>query len=222
MNKNRLLPLLCIFFTLLSVRAQKTTIKGQVTTFDVIAVMQAEVTAKKGKTTVITDSLGRFIIECDLKDRLLINAAGFITKSIKVKKLKGVEKINIEIAGSESEIDMAVAKGHIKETSSLDAKRYYNTKKPYGYGYNAMTDLIIAKFPQLKLAGDEIIMRGSSSLTGNNGALFILNGTTYNWGSVKNLEVRTVKNIKILTGTAANRYGSGSGNGVIVIELISE
>ena len=222
MSKINLFLFFFILFIVHSITAQKTTIKGQVTTFDVIKVMQAEVTAKKGITTVLTDSLGVFTIECDPNDKLQIKAAGFVTKTIKVKKMTGFEKINIEIAGSESEIDMAIAKGHIKETSSTDAKKYYNAKKLYGYGYNTMTDLFTAKFPQLKLAGDEIIMRGSSSFTGSNGALVILNGTTYNWGSVKNLEARTVKNIKILTGTAASRYGSGSGNGVIVIELISE
>lgn len=40
---------------------------------------------------------------------------------------------------------MAVAKGHIKETSLADAKKYNNTKKPFGYGYNNMTDLMKAK-----------------------------------------------------------------------------
>jgi hypothetical protein len=224
MTKQQLSLLIIPFFISLATTAQTTTIKSQVTTFDVIKVMQAEVTAKKGKVIVLTDSLGMFTIECDLKDKLLIKAVGFKSKTIKVKKAKDLEKINLEIAGSESEIDMAVAKGHIKETSAAEAKKQYKTKKPIGYGYNNMTDLMKAKFPQFKISIDEIVMRGQASLTGstNKGALLVLNGATYNWGSVKNLDVRTVKNIKILSGTAANRYGSGSGNGVILIELISE
>lgn len=96
---------------------------------------------------VLTDSLGVFSIECDLKDKIMIKAAGFKTKPVKVKNALKLKKINIEIAASESEIDMAVAKGHIKETSSMDAKKYFNTKNPYSYGYNTMTDLIKAKFP---------------------------------------------------------------------------
>lgn len=222
MNKNNLFIFFFTFSAMYSAYGQKTTIKSQITTFDVINVMQVQITAKKGKTMVLTDSLGAFTIECDLKDKLEIKADGFKTKSIKVKKLLGVEKINIEIAGSESEIDLAVSKGHIKETSSVEAKKYYNTKKPYSYGYTSMTHLIAAKFPNLKITTDQIIMRGSSSLSESNGALIVLNGAPYTWISAKNLEVSTVKNIKILTGTAANRYGSGGGNGVILIELVSE
>lgn len=222
MSKNNLFFFAFIFFTVHLVNGQKTTIKSQITTFDVILVQQAEVKAKKGKSMVLTDSLGVFTIECDLKDKIQIKADGFKTKTIKVKRLIGVEKINIEIAGSESEIDKAVAKGHIRGIKAADAKKYFNTRKPYSYGFTTMTLLIAAKFPQLKITTDQIIMRGSSSLSENNGALFVLNGATYNWGSIKNLDVTTVKNIKILTGTAANRYGSGGGNGVILIELISQ
>ncbi len=211
-----------LFFTILSVNAQKTVVKGQVTTFDFIRVEQAEVIAKKSKTSVLTDSLGFFTIECDLKDKLSIKAAGFKTKQVKVKNLKESEKVNIEIAGSESDIDLAVAEGHINKIHSPEAKKLFNTKKPFSFGYNNMTDLIRGKFPQLNISGDEIIMRGSNSLNGKNGALIILDGTTYNWGSVKSLEVTNIKNIQILTGSAANRYGTGSGNGVILIQLVSE
>lgn len=222
MKKHNLILFVFVFFIVHYAVAQKTTIKGQVTTFDVIEVINAEVTVKKSKTTVLTDSLGYFTIDCDLKDKLLIKATGFITETIKVKKLNGKEKIDIEIVGGEDEIDKAVSNGHIKAGSVSDAKKHYNAMNRYNYGFNNLTELISAKFPQFKFVGDELIMRGiTGSITessNNNGALFVLNGSTYNWGSVKNLEVRTVKNLKILTGTAATRYGAGSGNGVILIE----
>lgn len=211
-----------LFFTVSSVIAQKTVVRGQVTTFNFIRVEQAEVIDNKSKTKVHTDSLGFFTIECDLKGKLSIKAAGFKTKKVKVRTLKESEKVNIEIAGSESDVDLAVAEGHINKNQSSEAKKLFNTKKPFSFGFNNMTDLIRAKFPQLNFTGDEIIMRGSNSLNGRNGALIVLNGTTYNWGSVKNLEVTNIKNIQILTGTAASRYGTGSSNGVILIQLISE
>lgn len=222
MIKNKVLLSVLAFFMMLSVDAQKTTIEGKIATFDVISVMQAEVTSKKGKSTVLTDSSGVFSIECDLKDKLIIKASGFKTRTVKVGNLRAAEKINIEISGSEAKIDLAVANGHLNQASSAQAKKYYKTQKAYGYGFVNMTELIKAKFPQFTLTTDEIIMRGTTSLTGTSGALVVLNGATYDWGGVKGLDVATIKNIQVLTGTAANRYGSGSGNGVLLIELLEE
>lgn len=220
-NKISLLTFLLLFAFVGT--AQNTVIKGKVTTFDIIAVIQTEVIAKKSKVTVISDSLGAFEIEADLKDKLIFKAVGFKTRIIKVKKVIELDKINLEIEGAENEIDNAVTNGYIKETSLADAKKIYKQKNAFSYGYNNLTLLMQTKFPNLQIEGDEIIMRGKTSLTGgNNGALIILNGTTYNWGSVKNLDVQTIKNIKIMSGSAATRYGTGSGNGVIVIELVSE
>ena len=62
MIKHQLSLLIFLCFISLSATAQTITIEGKVTTFDVIKVMQAEVTAKKAKVTVLTDSLGVFAI----------------------------------------------------------------------------------------------------------------------------------------------------------------
>ena len=224
MKKNSLIIFAFTFFIVQFSFSQKKTITGQVTTLDVIAVMQAKVIAKKGKTEVLTDSLGIFTIECDLKDKLTIKVDGFITETIKVKKINDQNKIDIEIVGDESAIDVAVANGHIRATNAVAAKKQYHAKKKYNYGFNTMTELVTAKFPNFRFVGDEVMMRGLNSLTdasNNKGVLFVLSGSTYNWAMVKNLEVRTVKNLKVLTGTAATRYGAGSGNGVIMIELFS-
>ena len=84
-----------------------------------------------------------------------------------------------------------------------------------------MTDLLKGKFPQLTVTSSEVIMRGNSS-NGSNGALFVLSGSTYSWSHVNTIDVLSIKNIEILTGPAAHRYGPGSGNGVIRIDLLTE
>ena len=132
------------------------------------------------------------------------------------------KKINIEIVGNESDIDMAVKEGHINENKLSEAKRHFNTKLSYSNGYNNMVDLIRGKFPQISITDNEILLRGNNSITGNNGALIVLKGATYNWASAKSMDVTQIKNMTILTGAVALRYGSGSSNGVLLIELVSE
>lgn len=214
--------IICLLLAVLSVHSQKVVVKSQVTTFNVIGVQKAVVTAKKSKVTVLTDALGFFTIECEIKDKLTISAAGFVTKRVKVKSLSESDKIDIVIAGKESNIDLAVKEGHIDKSRSVEAKKYFNTVQPYSSGFTNMTDLVKAKFPQANIVGDDLILRGSNSINGPNGALIVLNGSTYNWAMVKNLEVLGIKMIKILSGPAASRYGTGSGNGVMLIQLISE
>lgn len=216
--------LLFLFLTFLSITlfAQKTTIEGQITSFGDIPISQAEIITNKSKVSTKTDTLGYFTIDVERKEKLSISAAGFKTKSVKVKKLKASEPIELEIDGNESQLNLAVSKGHISETYVALAKKRLLIMKSYSHGFNNMTDLLKGKFPQLTVNSDEVIMRGSSSLTGSNGALFALSGSTYSWSQVNTLDVLTVKNIEILTGSAANRYGPGSGNGVIRIDLLTE
>lgn len=49
----------------ISMHAQKKVVKGKITTFNTIRVQQAEITAKKTKNKVFSDSLGFFTIECE-------------------------------------------------------------------------------------------------------------------------------------------------------------
>ena len=196
MNTRILFLSLMLSFLSISLSGQKTTIEGFITSFGDIPINQAEIITNKSKATTKTDTLGYFTIVC--------------------------EPIDLKIAGDESQLDLAIGNGHISKIYAPLAKKRLLTKKAYSQGFNNMTDLLKGKFPQLTVNGDEVIMRGSSSLTGSNGVLFALSGSTYSWSQVNSIDVLTIKNIEILTGPAANRYGPGSGNGVIRIDLLTE
>lgn len=217
-----LLLSIILSFIAISLDAQNATLESHIYSFGDIPIYKAEIIAKKSGTVATTDSLGYFTIDCNKKEKLVIKAAGFKTKQIKVKKIKRAEGISIEIAGKKSEIDQAIANGHISSFYTAQAKKRLHARKAYSFGFNNMTDLIKGKFPQLTVTGDEVIMRGSSSLNGSNGVLFAFRGATYSWAQVNTIDVQTIKNIEILTGSAANRYGPGSGNGVIRIELLED
>lgn len=211
-----------LFFVAISLDAQKVTIEGHIYSFSDIPINKAQILAKKSGASATTDSLGYFSIDCEKKEKLVVNATGFNTKQIKVKKIKEAEGIEIEIAGKKDAIDQAIANGHISSFYAAQAKKRMHAQKAYSHGFNNMTDLIKGKFPQLTVTSDEVIMRGSSSFNGSNGALFAIKGATYSWAQVNTLDVMTIKSIEVLTGSAANRYGSGSGNGVILIKFLEE
>ncbi len=220
--------LIFLFFASFKPKLQKTIIHGKITTFNTISVANAEVTSKKTKTTVYSDSLGNFSIVCDLKDKIMVKAAGFNTASIKVKSLEDSLNVDLVIIGNEKKIDLAMETGHIHKDQLNLVKKYLEAKKQYGFGFMNMTDLIKGKFPGISIINDELVIRGiksisnSGSLSTRNGALIIINGTEYNWNAVKSLDVITVKDIKILSSAKAARYGSGSSNGVMVITLVDE
>ena len=62
------------------------TVKGKVTAFSTYSLANTEVISKKTKTTILTDTLGRFEIMAPQGDQLTFNAYGFEKSQRKVNK----------------------------------------------------------------------------------------------------------------------------------------
>lgn len=212
--------ILIYFFLLMSplINAQKNVILGKITVFNVIAVSNVEITVKKTEDSVRSDSLGIFVIECKLNDKLSLKAAGFKTKVVKIKKIKDTLNIDLQISGKESDIQMAVENGHIKDYEVGLAVELFNTKPPYSTGYTNITELILAKYPRVSLINGEFILRGVNSVEGPNGALIVLNGVNSDMGAIQSLAITEVINVEIINGSKAARYGPGGSNGVIYVQ----
>lgn len=223
-HKKRSIALIAfLLLTIISSKAQTSIVHGKVTLYHEIPVKNATITVKKTKNTVYTNSLGFFSIECKIKDKISISATGFDKKTIKVKNLKDSIHVNLSIAGKESDIQLAADNGHIYQYDVVLATKKYNTKPLYSLGYPNTVALITGKFPQIELVGNEFILRGINSITegANNGALIVINGILSDVSTLNSIVVISIKNIEILTGSAATKYGPGSGNGVIMVELYS-
>lgn len=220
--------LIFFFFISFKPRSQKTMIHGRITTLKTISIENAKITSNKSKITVYSDSLGNFSISTSLKDKIMVEAAGFNKVLTKVKSFDDSLNIDLVIIGNEKQIDLAMETGHINKEDLNLVKKYLESKKQYSFGFTNMTDLIQNKFPGIRIINNELIIRGmnsvsnSASLNTRNGALIIINGMEYNWGAIKDLDVTNIKNIKILDGAKVARYGSGSSNGVVVITLVGE
>ena len=67
---------ICLLMTLPAF-SQTRLVKGEITTFNHYPVQNVEVTSKKAKSVVLTDSLGQFELLCNEKDMIMIKAKGF-------------------------------------------------------------------------------------------------------------------------------------------------
>lgn len=210
-----------LFLAILSIKAQNSVVHGKVTLYQDISVQNAKITVKKTKESVYSDSLGFFTIECKIKDKLSISAAGFDNKIVKIKNLKDSININLEIAGKESDIHLAAENGHIDGNMVDFAVEQYNTEPLYSLGYTNTVELIMGKYPQVKFIDNKFIVRGinSSTLGADNGALIVINGILSDESSLKSIVVTNIKNVEIITGSSATKFGPGGGNGVISVQL---
>lgn len=216
--------ILFISLFIFSANGQKKTIIGKVTTYKTIPISNAEIKIKKSEKSTLTNMLGYFTLECDAKDKLSIKVIGFKTKTVKLKGQKDSLHIDLVVAGDESNLDLAAKNEHLNQNSLAEAKKRFNTKVPYSHGFTDIIELLKTKFPQAKVSKNDIIIRGFNSAAKESepGAIIVINDVNSDMEALKSLNLTDIKNIKILTGSAAFRYGTGSGNGVLYVTLNSK
>ncbi|MBJ2176474.1 TonB-dependent receptor plug domain-containing protein [Aureibaculum sp. A20] len=209
--------LLLVSFTTF-LHAQERTVTGMVTTFEDIAVINAEVTVSSSKISVFTDSIGQFKISCLDKDKIKIRAKGFSSQKVKIDDKTEELKINLVFKPGKKGVDVAVGYGHIDESDKSFAITSIKNESKYEFTkYSNVIDAIVNSSPAVTYNGSGITIRGESSLLGSSYALIILNGISINMGQLAALSTSDVKSVDILKGGAAAIYGSRGANGVVII-----
>ncbi|WP_281542163.1 SusC/RagA family TonB-linked outer membrane protein [Maribacter aestuarii] len=235
------------FLTLVSllffqgVIAQDNTISGTVTDDSGAPLPGVNVVEKGTSNGTSTDFDGNYTISVGNNAVLVFSSLGYETKEVSVN---GQRTINTSLAEDASELDEVVvtALGIKKETKALgysltevDAEEIATIKTP-----NAINSL------QGKIAGvnisqnatgaagsSRVIIRGSSSLSGENQPLYVVDGIPINngnngaaslWGGsdggdgISSLNPDDIESISVLKGGAASAlYGSRAAGGVIIV-----
>jgi len=92
---------------------------------------------------------------------------------------------------------------------------------PAAYAYPSLFELIQSRFPGVQVQGEfpnqEVIMRGTTSLSGSNAALFVVDGVMISSDGVNSIPVGDVAYIDILKNTSAAIYGGRAANGIIAV-----
>lgn len=217
--------------------AQTPKITGKVTDETGSPVNGATIREKNGKRGVITDVDGSFSIQLKPGATILISALGMQTQE--VEATEGTMKIVLKGRNSALNEVVVTALGIRREKRQLT----YSTQEVKGEAITASKETGILNALTGKVSGvqitsssgqpgasSRIVIRGNSSLTGDNQALIILDGIPINNSQTGNagggngtsrlsdIDPSTIESINVLKGSAASAlYGSNAARGVVVI-----
>jgi hypothetical protein len=198
------------------------TIKGKVTAFSTYSLANTEVISKKTKTTILTDTLGRFEIMAPKGDMLTFNANGFEKSQRKVGKDADPLEVNMILKEGKKNEEIAVAYGHIRKEDLTYAVSHYIDLNNDFAKYTSMEQLLQAELvgaQVLQQGGLKVYLRGSESTQVggfDHSALFVLDGVPTD--RIDHLNPKDIKAVTLLKGSEANLYGSRGSYGAVLIE----
>ena len=220
---------LTLIFALIvvTVSAQDKTLVGKVTTFDSIPLIGVNIEVSSTGQNVQTDSLGRFQLFCNPKDKLKFQADGFYTEKVKVEKDIRMILVNMNLKKGQNNLELAeryvnVGYGYVSSKDLLYAVSHANRTDIDFSKYDNMLDAIQAQFPGVTVENGNVIIRGTTTLYGAQGdaATVVIDGMISNSADLANMSPHDVKSIDVLKDGSSSVYGSRSGNGVVIIETI--
>jgi TonB-linked SusC/RagA family outer membrane protein len=222
--------------------AQEKTVTGKVS--DASGPLPGVTVIVKGSNTgTQTDFDGNYSINSNVGDVLVFSYIGMNTTEITVGSSNQINVVLTESALALEEV-VVTALGISKEKKSLG----YSTQEVGGDEVSRVKDANFVNSLSGKISGVEIkssgtmggstnvVIRGNSSLTGNNQALFVVDGVPmsntntnsanqrtgrggYDYGNAaSDINPDDIESINVLKGGAASvLYGSSAANGVIII-----
>jgi TonB-dependent SusC/RagA subfamily outer membrane receptor len=196
--------------------AQNRVVYGELTAFNTYPVKNVEVTAKKAKTAVMSDSLGQFSIVCQKNDIIRIKPKTFKPVIRKVSPETDTLFINLLFIDSKSNRQLCVGYGYVNQDDLLYAVSHLEQENNDFCNYSNIFDLIKGRFSGVTVAGGNVYIRGSGSFIGPTNALYILNGVEVS--SIDWIQPCQIRSIDILKDSNAAIYGTRGGNGVVIIQ----
>lgn len=222
---------------------QAQTVTGTITDImDGTPLPGVNVIIKGSETGTSSDFDGKYSIEATSANTILqFSYIGYATQEISVNGKTSIDVSMIQSAESLNEV-VVTALGIKKETKSLG----YSITEVKGEAMSLVKETNAINALQGKVAGvnitsnatgaagsSRVIIRGSTSLTGNNQPLYIIdgipigndnNGSAGMWGGsdggdgISSVNSDDVESVSVLKGgAAAALYGSRASNGVIII-----
>lgn len=243
MNQNSLKLLFVACLLSLQTMYAQTTVTGTITdALDGAALPGVTVIVKGTSNGVASDFDGNYSIE--LSDTNVVLQFSFVGYADKDISVNGRSVINVTLEQSTESLDEVVvtALGIKKETKALG----YSLTELKGDEMSAIPETNAINALQGKVAGvnitqnstgaagsSRVVIRGASSLTGNNQPLYVVdgipisndnNGSAGMWGGsdggdgISSINSQDIASVSVLKGGAASAlYGSRASNGVIIV-----
>ena len=216
-----ILVFICSDYT---ISAQDKTLVGKITTFDSIPLIGVNIEVKSTGRSVQTDSLGRFQLFCDQKDRLKIEADGFYSQKVRVEEDIRMILVNLTLKKGDKNLEQAehyvnVGYGYVSSKELLYAVSSANTNDIDFSKYDTVLDAIQGQFPGVVVSNGEVIVRGTTTFIGKQGdaALIVIDGAISSTSDLQNVSPHDVGSIDVLKDGSSSVYGSRGANGVVII-----
>jgi TonB-dependent SusC/RagA subfamily outer membrane receptor len=217
--RTRLLLAACLLVSIPSF-AQTRVVRGKLTTFNRYPVQNVEVTSKKAKSTVTTDSLGQFELVCNEKDIIMIKAKVFQSLTRRVDADDKYISANLVFRDTPKNREIATGMRYITPEQLTFALAHLADENNDFCNYTDVFDIVRGKFPGVQVKstsmGQGIFVRGDKSMTGDNQAIYVVDGVRVN--DISFINPCDMVSLDILKDGGAALYGSQAANGVVVIE----
>ncbi len=201
--------------------AQEKLVYGRVFAFKELKLNNIEISAKKAKTTVTTDSLGRFKINCKTNDKLEFTGNGFNKLSYKLDPVQtGILNFKMIFKGGEKNFNLAVESGHVsKENLEFSIKNHPHLNYEYfTYAniYEAI-DKIWASDLHVRVRGRSVFVRKEKTTFSSTPAIFIVNGKLDL--DVSDILTSNIESIEIIPD-GSDQFGPNASHGVVFVKTI--
>ncbi|MBS1746777.1 MAG: SusC/RagA family TonB-linked outer membrane protein [Bacteroidetes bacterium] len=232
----------CIVFLLLPFAAlAQQELQGKIVDTSGVPIAGATVHLKNSKASVITKADGSFSINGDANSILIIKSIGFSDKEITAGNSSNIIITLVPVSATLNDV-VVTALGVKREKRNLT----YSTQQVSGDEITKTHEPNLVNAVAGKVAGvqitsssgtagasSRIVIRGNSSATGDNQALFVVDGVPINNDETGNaggnaagsginrvidIDPSTIQSINVLKGAAATAlYGSSGARGVVLI-----
>ena len=93
--------LISVFLIQVECSAQVRTVNGMVFTFDSIPLAHVDIKVKSSRLEVKSDTTGRFSVQCNPEDILILTAHGFYSQKVKLNEKSKVVIVNLKMKSGE-------------------------------------------------------------------------------------------------------------------------
>ena len=221
--KKTILLLLLIFTSFIYAQTGNITISGTVVDAKGVSIPGVSISAGENENTS-TDFDGKFSLNVsNPKSNLKFSFIGFTTQSIAVS---GKSFFKVVLIESENELNevIVVGYGSQRKKDVTGAISSVNVKEMMNIPTTNVSEMLRGRVAGVEVSigssrpgGDSnILIRGKRSLSGNNGPLFVVDGSPVN--DINDLNANDVKSVEVLKDAASQAiYGARASAGVILV-----
>jgi len=219
--KSQLCYILSIVLVLVSMveakSQEKKLVSGVVTTSHKFPLNKVKVAASKSGEVSITDSLGRFGLNCFEKDILIVSASGFEDRKIKVSNQK-ICIVDLLYKNTTDNFNAAVNDGHINEDALRKAISLNEQKNKKDYStYNSIYELIASEVYEVRVSSSNIYNKKIRSFNSNPQILYVVDGKVVS--DISFVIPSDVAKIEFIDDVGTSMWGVQGANGVLKITL---